>query len=199
MQRKNESLNIGSQLITLIDNFLDYSKNEFEHIDNEVVNFNLKEYLEDNIAIFKVIAKNDNKKFIFKYDAKHNDLKGNTAKLYKILTNLLGNSFKYTEHRDTISLEVKEILNQRYPKYKFIISDTGIGMSEEFINKVCSPYQREKKFDSNKAGVCLGMAIVQNYVYYLNGDMQIESEINKGTIITITLAFELADDYVKDE
>lgn len=96
-------MNIGSQLITLIDNFLDYSKDEFEHIDNEVVNFNLKEYLEDNIAIFKVIAKNDNKKFIFKYDAKHNDLKGNTAKLYKILTNLLGNSFKYTEHRDTIS------------------------------------------------------------------------------------------------
>lgn len=189
----------GSQLITLIDNFLDYSKNEFEHIDNEVVNFNLKEYLEENVDIFKVIAKNDNKKFIFKYDAKHNNIKGNTAKLYRILTNLLGNSFKYSEHGDTISLEVKEILNQGCPKYKFIISDTGIGMSEEFINKVCSPYQREKRFDSNKAGVGLGMAIVQNYVHYLNGDMQIESEINKGTTITITLAFELADDYVKDE
>ena len=189
----------GSQLITLIDNFLDYSKNEFEHIDNEVVNFNLKEYLDENTAIFKVIAKNDNKKFIFQYDVKHNDIKGNTAKLYRILTNLLGNSFKYTEHGDTISLEVKEILNQGCPKYKFTISDTGIGMSEEFINKVCSPYQREKRFDANKTGVGLGMAIVQNYVHYLNGDMQIESEINKGTKVTITLAFELADDYKKDE
>lgn len=189
----------GNQLITLIDNFLDYSKNEFEHIDNEVVTFNLKEYLEENVAIFKVIAKNDNKKFIFKYNAKHNNLKGNTAKLYRIITNLLGNSFKYSEHGDTISLEVTEILNQGSPKYKFVISDTGIGMSEEFISRVCSPYQREKRFDTNKAGVGLGMAIVQNYVHYLNGDMQIESEINKGTKVTVTLAFELADDYIKDE
>ena len=189
----------GTQLITLIDNFLDYSKNEYEQIDNEIVNFNLKEYLEENVAIFKVIAKNDNKKFVFKYDAKHNNIKGNTAKLYRIITNLLGNSFKYSEHGDTISLEVKEIQNQGCPKYKFIITDTGIGMSEEFINKVCSPYQREKRFDTSKAGVGLGMAIVQNYVQYLNGDMQIESQLNKGTTITITLAFELADDYKKDE
>lgn len=189
----------GNQLITLIDNFLDYSKNEYEHIDNEVVNFNLKEYLEENTAIFKVIAKNEDKKFIFKYNVKHNNIKGNTVKLYRIITNILGNSFKYTKSGDTVILEVKEILNEGSPKYKFIITDTGIGMSEEFISKVCSPYHREKRFDANKTGVGLGMAIVQNYVHYLNGDMQIESEINKGTKVTITLAFELADDYKKDE
>lgn len=65
----------GNQLITLIDNFLDYSKNEYEKIDNEIVNFNLKEYLEENTAIFKVIAKNEDKKFIFKYNVKHNNKK----------------------------------------------------------------------------------------------------------------------------
>ena len=189
----------GNQLITLIDNFLDYSKNEYEQIDNEIVNFNLKEYLSELVNVFKLVAKNDGKKFIYNYNVKHNNLKGNTAKLYRIITNLLGNSFKYSEHGDTISLEVKEIQNQGCPKYKFIITDTGIGMSEEFINKVCSPYQREKRFDTSKAGVGLGMAIVQNYVQYLNGDMQIESQLNKGTTITITLAFELADDYVKEE
>lgn len=189
----------GNQLITLIDNFLDYSKNEYEKIDNEIVNFNLKEYLEENTAIFKVIAKNEDKKFIFKYNVKHNNIKGNTVKLYRIITNILGNSFKYTKSGDTVILEVKEILNEGSPKYKFIITDTGIGMSEEFISKVCSPYHREKRFDANKTGVGLGMAIVQNYVHYLNGDMQIESEINKGTKVTITLAFELADDYKKDE
>lgn len=189
----------GNQLITLIDNFLDYSKNEFEKVDTEVTNFNLKEYLSELVNVFKLVAKNDGKKFIYNYNVKHNNLKGNTAKLYRIITNLLGNSFKYSEHGDTISLEVKEIQNQGCPKYKFIITDTGIGMSEEFINKVCSPYQREKRFDTSKAGVGLGMAIVQNYVQYLNGDMQIESQLNKGTTITITLAFELADDYIKEE
>lgn len=189
----------GNQLITLIDNFLDYSKNEFEHIDNEIVNFNLTEYLEETVNIFKVIAKNDNKKFIFKYDIKHNNLKGNTAKIYRIITNLLGNSFKYSKHGDTITFEVKEIQTQGSPKFKFIIKDTGIGMSEEFINKVFSPYQREKRFDSSKAGVGLGMAIVQNYVQYLNGDIQIESQINKGTTVTITLALELSDDCIKEE
>lgn len=189
----------GNQLITLIDNFLDYSKNEYEQIDNEIINFNLKEYLEENVAIFNVIAKNENKKFIFKYDAKHNNIKGNTVKLYRIFTNILGNSFKYTKSGDTVSFEVTEILNEGSPKYKFIIADTGIGMSEKFISRVCSPYHREKRFDTSKAGVGLGMAIVKNYVQYLNGDMQIESEINKGTKVTITLAFELADDYINDE
>lgn len=189
----------GNQLITLIDNFLDYSKNEFEKVDTEVTNFNLKEYLSELVNVFKLVAKNDGKKFIYNYNVKHNNLKGNTAKLYRIITNLLGNSFKYSRQDDTITFDVKEITSQGCPKFQFIISDTGIGMSEEFINKVCSPYQREKRFDTSKAGVGLGMAIVQNYVQYLNGDMQIESQLNKGTTITITLAFELADDYIKEE
>ena len=189
----------GNQLITLIDNFLDYSKNEFEKVDTEVTNFNLKEYLSELVNVFKLVAKNDGKKFIYNYNVKHNNLKGNTAKLYRIITNLLGNSFKYSRQDDTITFDVKEITSQGCPNFQFIISDTGIGMSEEFINKVCSPYQREKRFDTSKAGVGLGMAIVQNYVQYLNGDMQIESQLNKGTTITITLAFELADDYIKEE
>lgn len=189
----------GNQLITLIDNFLDYSKNEFEKVDTEVTNFNLKEYLSELVNVFKLVAKNDGKKFIYNYNVKHNNLKGNTAKLYRIITNLLGNSFKYSRQNDTITFDVKEITSQGCPKFQFIISDTGIGMSEEFINKVCSPYQREKRFDTNKAGVGLGMAIVKNYVQYLNGDMQIESKLNEGTKITVTLAFEYSDEEIKDE
>lgn len=189
----------GDQLITLIDIFLDYSKNEFEHIDNEIVEFNLKEYLEETVETFNVVAKNEGKKFMFNCDINHTKLKGNTSKLYRIITNILGNSFKYTKNGDTILFEVKEIQTQGTPKYKLIIKDTGIGMSEEFINKVCSPYQREKRFDTNKAGVGLGMAIVKNYIQYLNGDMQIESKLNEGTKVIITLAFDLSDGCVKED
>lgn len=186
----------GNQLLSLIDNFLDYTKKSYitEDIkDNAQVDFQLKEYLESNLSIYKIVAAKEKKVFSTSYEITHNNLNGDTTKLYRIINNLISNSFKYTKAGDKISLKVTEIKNQGIPKFKFEFSDTGIGMDKEFIDKVCSPYKREKRFETKEtAGVGLGMAIVENYVRYLNGEIFIESKINEGTKITITLAFDVS-------
>lgn len=112
----------------------------------------------------------------------------------------MSNSFKYTKKGDTIELKVTEIGNQGRPKFKFEFIDTGIGMDKEFIQKICCPYKREKRFETkDSAGVGLGMAIVENYVRYLNGEIFIESQLNKGTTVTITLAFDVAGDETENK
>ena len=189
----------GNQLLSLIDNFLDYTKETYDNT-NDNVEFKLREYLDSVLDIYNILASRDKKHFHTAYHITNNNLIGDTAKLYRIVNNLIMNSFKYTKHGDSVSLEVIELQNQGSPKYQFIFKDTGIGMSKEFIEKIFSPYQREKRFETKEStGVGLGMAIVENYVRLLNGEIYIESELHKGTTITIILAFEHALEEEKEE
>lgn len=187
----------GQQLLSLIDNFLDYTKktyNSEENKDNDIIDFQLKEYLDSILSIYNIVAQKEKKVFKVSYDITHNSLNGDTTKLYRIINNIVSNSFKYTKQGDKISLKVTEIKNQGRPKYKFEFTDTGIGMDDDFIQQIYSPYKREKRFETKEtAGVGLGMAIVENYVRYLNGEIFIESKRNEGTKVTITLAFDISN------
>lgn len=192
----------GKQLLSLIDNFLDYTKKSYiseDGKDESCVDFQLKEYLESNLSIYKIVAEKEKKDFSINYDIIHNDLNGDTTKLYRIINNLISNSFKYTKAGDKISLTVTEIKNQGRPKFRFDFTDTGIGMDKEFLQQVYDPYKREKRFETKEtAGLGLGMAIVENYVRYLNGEIFIESKVNEGTKVNVTLAFDISgqDSYV---
>lgn len=196
-----EKIKVSSQqLLSLIDNFLDYAKQDYQNDDNEDnVCFKLKEFIESNLSIYKIVSEKDKKNFSVTYNITHNKIKGNATKLYRIINNIMSNCFKYTKQGDTIELKVTEIGNQGRPKYKFEFIDTGIGMDKEFLQTMCSPYKREKRFETKEsAGVGLGMAIVENYVHYLNGEIFIESQLNKGTKITITLAFDLSSEELEE-
>lgn len=196
-----EKIKVSSQqLLSLIDNFLDYAKKDYQDDDGEDnVCFKLQEFIDSNLSIYKIVSEKDKKNFSVTYNITHNKIKGNATKLYRIINNIMSNCFKYTKQGDTIELKVTEIGNQGRPKYKFEFIDTGIGMDKEFLQTMCSPYKREKRFETKEsAGVGLGMAIVENYVHYLNGEIFIESQLNKGTKITITLAFDLSSEEIEE-
>lgn len=196
-----EKIKVSSQqLLSLIDNFLDYAKQDYQDDDGEDnVCFKLQEFIDSNLSIYKIVSEKDKKNFSVTYNITHNKIKGNATKLYRIINNIMSNCFKYTKQGDTIELKVTEIGNQGRPKYKFEFIDTGIGMDKEFLQTMCSPYKREKRFETKEsAGVGLGMAIVENYVHYLNGEIFIESQLNKGTKITITLAFDLSSEEIEE-
>lgn len=83
------------QLLSLIDNFLDYTKKSYiteDGKDESCVDFQLKEYLESNLSIYKIVAEKEKKDFSINYDIIHNDLNGDTIKLYRIINNLISNS-----------------------------------------------------------------------------------------------------------
>lgn len=113
--------------------------------------------------------------------------------LERVFVNLIQNSIKFTENGGSIDFHIKSFLGQNPSKlhYTFTIEDTGIGISENFIDKVFNPYERERtSTQSRKEGVGVGLTIVKNIIDALHGTITVESKVNVGTKFTIDLDFE---------
>ena len=105
-----------------------------------------------------------------------------------MLNNLLSNAFKFTPAHGTISLSVQQLDGGDYANYKFVISDTGIGMSREFLKHIYEPYAREMRFSDRQAGgTGLGMSITKHLVAQMDGEIQVESAPGAGTTFTVIL------------
>lgn len=123
---------------------------------------------------------------------KHICLIADGAYFCRVLINILSNAVKYTQNGGTINFEIKELAgDNETAKYEFTIEDNGVGMSAEFAKRLFEPFVRGESSVTNKVqGTGLGMAIVKSIVALMNGDIQIESEPQKGTRIRVTLALE---------
>ena len=123
--------------------------------------------------------------------------KGKISKSHKFiiknLNNIISNAIKYTPAKGTIAFSVKEVVHMgSVSKYQFTVADTGFGMTDEFLQKIFVPFERDTRFGARKAmGTGLGMTIVKNLVTQMNGDITINSEVNKGTCVIITLPLNL--------
>ena len=115
---------------------------------------------------------------------------GDPFRVSQVINNLLSNAFKFTSANDSVKVEVSQLEKGDYSKYKIVVSDTGLGMSEDFLKKVFEPYARETRFSTKKiAGTGLGMAIVKNLVDQMNGHIYVESRLGDGSAFTVTLPF----------
>lgn len=158
--------------------------------------FDLQEALEDYIVPLEMQAKDDKKDFIFEYRVDHHKVCGDFTRIGQILNNIISNAIKYTPVNGTIAFSVKEIACQgSVGKYQFTVADTGYGMTDEFLQKIFEPFERDIRFGARKAmGTGLGMTIVKNLVTQMNGEVEITSAINKGTCVVITLPLNLQGD-----
>lgn len=123
---------------------------------------------------------------------------GSKSRLQQILINFLSNSMKYTPAGGKVSLRVSEtaVVGTK-ASLSFVISDTGIGISEEFIPNLFKPFTREKRGDTNEnISMGLGLSIAHNLIKLMNGDVQVKSEVGKGSTFTIHI---LLDQYIKDD
>ena len=181
----------GSQLLTLISNFLEMAQSESKALDTSIIEFNLEHKINEICSIFSAVAERDNKTFKVEYNVEHNDIKGDANKLMHILSNILSNAFKYTKTNGLIELSVKEIKVPGISRYEFTIEDNGIGMSEEFLKTIFMPFNRESRADTkNITGAGLGLSIVNSQVRHMGGTINVKSQYEKGTTVTITLPFE---------
>lgn len=127
----------------------------------------------------------------------HSDVICDETKLREIFLNILSNALKYTPSGGTVTMNLTEIPSdmQGYAMYQTVIEDTGIGMSEEFLPHLFEEFTRERSSTESKLnGTGLGMPIVKKLVDLMQGTIEVESKVGKGTKITVTLPHRIAQD-----
>ena len=119
----------------------------------------------------------------------------------QILQNIAGNAVKYNRQGGSIEFTCEEIeCKDGIATYRFVCKDTGIGMSEEFIPHVFEPFaQEEQSARTSYMGTGLGLAIVKQLVEMMDGQIEMESKLNEGTIFTINLPFKIDQSYEEEE
>ena len=183
----------GSQLLSLINDILEFSRSEAGKEYLEQKPFDVGELARSAAGIFRDQAQAQGKRFTVQIRLEQSRVLGDEKKLTQVLNNLLSNAVKYTERGDEIRFEVEELRYSQHSKYRFQVEDTGIGMSKEFLDKLFEPYSREIAFSTRATmGTGLGMTIVKTLVRQLSGEVSVESELGKGSCFTVTVPFAAA-------
>ena len=185
-------------LLGLINEILDMSRIESGRFSLSEEDFNLSDMVDNLVVMNQPEMKAHHHTFRIHLDGvQHEKVCGDNLRLQQLMTNLLSNSIKYTPDGGHISLSISEI-PQHTPGsscYKFIIEDDGIGMSEEFQKVLFEPFTRaDDKRTSQIQGTGLGMAISKNIAHMMNGDIEVESTLGKGTRFIITVSLKLQEE-----
>ena len=185
----------STHLLSLINDILDMSHIESGKVSLDEQPCNLPMLLEDLYSIIQ--AETSARQLYFSIDTEgltHPDVLCDKLRINQILLNLLGNALKFTNPGGFIKVKVAELDGAPvgYSRYRFTVSDTGIGMSPEFVDHIFDPFERERTSTiSGIQGTGLGMAITKNLVDMMHGTIAVESEKGKGTTFTIELMLQL--------
>lgn len=181
------------QLLGLINDILEMSRLE-QGITLEREEFNLRREMEESLTVFRIQAREAQKKFDFTCELTHEQVWGDLRRLNQVINNLVSNAVKFTKKGERISVRLSEMNHCGKSKYRLIVKDTGRGMTEEFLEHLFIPYEREKRFDSREVeGTGLGMPIVKMIVTLMGGEIHVESIVNQGTTFTVTFPLEIAE------
>lgn len=178
----------GKQMLTLVNDILEISRLESGRNTLEYKEFDLRQYVEDTTSIFKEQAEREEKTLRLQIDLNDSRVIGDPFKLGQILNNLISNAIKYSEGGAEIDVSVRQYDFQQHSKYQFVVEDTGIGMSESFLEHIFDPYARETHFSARTVtGTGLGMPIVKSLVQQMSGEITVESTLGKGSRFTVTI------------
>ena len=188
-----KKISFSSQhLLSLINDILDMSKIESGKTSLNLTEVELAELIENIYEIVNVQAKAKNQTFEVKTRGNLVDyFIADKLRLSQVLLNILSNAVKYTPNGGKISFVIENIQDSiKRCSMRFIISDTGIGMSSEFIKNIFNPFTRDTKALSyGIQGTGLGMSITKSIIDLMGGTISIESEENKGSVFTVDLKF----------
>ena len=187
----------GNLLLSIINNVLDMARIESGRMEIDESYTQIEDIRQDLFEIFDDEAKKKNIAFNYTMNVEHDHVLTDTTKVKEIFVNILSNAIKYTPAGGSVMVNVDE-LPCNEPGYMIVrtsISDTGIGMSQEYLTKIFDAFTREQNTTKSKiAGTGLGMSIVKKYVELLGGTIDVESELGKGSTFTVTLKHKIADE-----
>ena len=193
----------GSILLSIINNVLDMARIESGRMEIDENYARIEDIRQSLFEIFDDEAKKKNIAFHYKTNLEHEHVLTDITKVEEIFVNILSNAIKYTPAGGSIMVNIDELPCDE-PGYMIVrnrVSDTGIGMSQEYLTRIFEAFTREQNTTEGKiAGSGLGMSIVKKYVDLLGGTIEVESELGKGSTFTVTLKHRIADEsyYVKN-
>ena len=183
--------NSGQLLLGIINDILDMSRIESGKTTLNVEKMNLPQQVSQLDSIIRQQAGQRRQTFTVNTHLQHENVLADPNRLNQVLMNILSNAVKYTPKGGHIRLEVEELpRNEHFARYRFVVQDDGIGMSEEFQKTLFDPFTREEKSGTNKVqGTGLGMAITKSIVDLMGGTIHVESTPGKGTRFEVVLEF----------
>lgn len=186
-------------LLSLINDVLDMSKIEEGKLTISHEPFRLQQLTESVISVVNSQSKGQGKNFECTVeDITQEIFIGDFMRVNQILLNLLSNAVKFTPEKGTIRLKIRQLRQKGNEIYlQFIVSDTGIGMDEEFLGHLFQPFEQADSTISQKfGGTGLGMAITHNLVNLLGGSIHVKSKPQEGSTFTVELPFNLPDEVI---
>lgn len=186
----------SSVLLSIINNVLEMARIEKGAVEVEKTPWNAEQLNDGIFSIFHGVMSQKQIEFTRSIDVKHPQVLCDATKLRKVFLNILSNAYKYTPAGGKIHMELKE-----YPSdqegvvlYQTTISDTGIGMSKEFLPHIFDEFAREQTSTVHKIkGTGLGMPIVKRLVELMDGTITVTSEQGKGTSFVVTIPMKITD------
>ena len=187
----------GKLLLSIINNVLDMARIESGKMEIDESYSRIEDLRQSVFTVFDAEAKKKKIAFRYSVNVEHEHVLTDVTKVKEIFVNILSNAMKYTPSGGSVTVSLEELPCDE-PGYMIVrtrISDTGIGMSQDYLTRIFEAFTREKNTTRSKiAGTGLGMSIVKRYVDLLGGTIQVESELGKGSTFTVTLKHKIADE-----
>lgn len=193
-------------LMGIIDDILSMSSIESGKVSLSEESFSISNVLYDAISILSPQIEKKHHTINIKFgELIHKRVIGDEKRLQRALINIISNSVKYTKDNGLINIHLSETesvynTSQKMGQYIFEISDNGIGMSKEFIERIYEPFERaDEAVESGEIGTGLGMPITRSIVHLMNGEIRIESEPGKGSKITVMVSLKVDEEQTEEE
>ena len=185
----------GKHLLALINDILDVSRMENGKVTIDVKPINAYAAIDNFVTMVSNLAHDKNIDFKVKTeDIVHQNIYADQLHVNQVILNIVSNSIKYTNSGGSVFYKVREIPceNEGKATFEFVVSDTGIGMSPAFVEKIFESYSREQTAQTEKIqGTGLGMAITKQLIDLMGGTINIDSELGQGTTTTVVLNFDI--------
>ena len=192
-------LSSSNHLLSLINDILDMSRIESGKIHLEETEVSLSDVLHDLKTIISgQIHAKQLELYMDAMDVTNEDVYCDKTRLNQVLLNLLSNAVKFTPAGGTVSVRIRQCLGTKKGRelYEIRVKDNGIGMSQEFVQKIFSPFERERTSTvSRTQGTGLGMAITKNIVNMMGGTIEVQTEQGKGTEFIVRLPFRIQSEH----
>ena len=194
-----DKIDISSQhLLGIINDVLDMSKIEAGKTVFKYTDFSILDFITELNTIFHSQIDEKNQTLtIIKENIRHEWVNGDQVHLMQIFSNLVSNAVKYTQEGGKIQFLVEECETKSsvYAKYRFLVSDNGMGMSADFKDTIFDAFTRAESSMTNKIqGTGLGMAITKNLVEAMGGTIDVKSELGQGSCFEVLIDLRIAED-----